>query len=356
MSIFYSMLTGRRPDLLTKTLRALPWKPTVYVNDLPHDPQSAEIAANAGCRVEGWEGWLGVQDSMTRIAAQVKGDYWVHIEDDWQHTRPIHLPDCVRFLEDHPEVGQIRFRKMGDGASRRNYITRQRIEWHGSGIVTGNAHATWNPSIIRSEDAALYPVSGEVEFMEKMAAKYPKNASLLPGSFVHLGKGRSLRSVSSWALPPDVLAALEQRLAELSPEVAVETGSGESTRVLHKHSGHSISLEHDIRWYKATRRRNPTADVRYAPLRPVRTPEGPFPFYNAELPPFDFGLIDGPPCRIGRQAAGFVLLPLLKPGGEIWVDDYGDSPHTDLVRDWVALWGKHYDFTVEDHGRYAVLR
>ena len=42
--------------------------------------------------------------------------------------------------------------------------------------------------------------------------------------------------ISSWALPPDVLEALEARVAELKPGLAVESGSGEYTLVLARHA------------------------------------------------------------------------------------------------------------------------
>lgn len=170
--------------------------------------------------------------------------------------------------------------------------------------------------------------------------------------------------ISSWALPPDVLQALEARVAELKPGLAVESGSGESTLVLARHAEKVVSFEHDYSWAKHVQRRfteenQPISHVSVIRTRIVSTdtPAGPLPWYNATYPQgIDFALIDGPPCRIGRGAAGFQIFPFLNPGAEVWVDDYGDSPHYKQVRAWVRLWQKTYDFDIQDRGRYAILR
>jgi hypothetical protein len=132
---------------------------------------------------------------------------------------------------------------------------------------------------------------------------------------------------SSWALPPVVLEALDARLSELKPRLAVETGSGESTRVLARHSDRVVSFEHIPEWAAHTARR--LGDVRnvsimVAPIGVVNTPRGDLPWYEGQTVPhdIDFALIDGPPCKIGRGATGFLLLPNMAEGGEVWVDDY----------------------------------
>lgn len=190
-----TLLTGRRPDLLAKTLASLEGsgiEPDIFVNGA--DPESLQVVHDSGI-VNGlhtWPEWLGIGAAMSRVAEWVQGEdgYWLHLEDDWELTNPLDLSTAQAFLDEHPEVGQVRLRRRDDGASHRNYLTKRRINWQGEGIKIGNAHATWNPALQRTSAAQVYPVTGEVDFMRKMPQI---NAQTNPGHFRHLGEGRSLR-------------------------------------------------------------------------------------------------------------------------------------------------------------------
>jgi hypothetical protein len=193
--VIVTLLTGRRPDLLAKTLASLEGSNLeidFFVNGA--DPESLQVVHDSG-RVNGlhtWPEWLGIGAAMSRVAEWVQGEdgYWLHLEDDWELTEPLDLSTAQTFLDEHPEVGQIRLRRRDDGASHRNYLTKRRINWQGEGIKIGNAHATWNPALQRTSAAQVYPVTGEVDFMRKMPQI---NAQTNPGHFRHLGEGRSLR-------------------------------------------------------------------------------------------------------------------------------------------------------------------
>lgn len=192
-----TLLTGRRPDLLAQTLASLEdtdLEIVVFINDGLNDDETFDIvdACPWVAWLVLWGEWLGVADAMNQIAEIVshRDDYWLHLEDDWQLTNPLDLPTAQAFLDEHPEVGQVRLRRTDDGASRRNYLTKKRIVWEGEGIKVGNAHATWNPALQRTSAALVYPVTGEVDFMRKMPQI---NAQTDPGHFRHLGNGRSLR-------------------------------------------------------------------------------------------------------------------------------------------------------------------
>jgi hypothetical protein len=190
--------------------------------------------------------------------------------------------------------------------------------------------------------------------------------------------------ISSWALPAPALEALEARLAELKPRLAVESGSGESTLVLARHAEKVVSFEHDHSWEKHVRRRFAEENLPISHVSVIRTrivsidtPAGPLPWYNAPSPRgIDFALIDGPPCRIGRGAAGYRIIPNMNPDGEIWVDDYQhmDNHPCRVNRQWVDKWCAEFGWEVaetmtfdmvslgrggvpyEDKDRMAVLR
>lgn len=196
-----TLLTGRRPDLLARTLHSLEdtdLEIVVFINDAKVGDATWEVveqSARVG-DVASWLEWRSLSDAMNRIASFVSDNaadsdgYWLHLEDDWELTRPLDLTTAQNFLDEHPEVGQVRLRRTDDGASPRNYLTRKRIVWEGDGIKVGNAHATWNPAIQRTSAAAVYPVTGEVDFMRRMPQT---NAQAFPGHFRHIGNGRSLR-------------------------------------------------------------------------------------------------------------------------------------------------------------------
>jgi len=147
-----------------------------------------------------------------------------------------------------------------------------------------------------------------------------------------------------WELRPESLALLDARLAELSPGLIVEAGSGESTRIL---SGHAptISLEHVARYAQRSRRLAPAAEVRLCSIRPFHTPAGTFRWYDTQLPGrIDFALIDGPPLQIGREAAFLALAPYLTDGAwEVWLDD-ADRAHEQGC---LTLWRRFHRFTVD---------
>ena len=162
-----------------------------------------------------------------------------------------------------------------------------------------------------------------------------------------------------WALPDDVLGALDSHLAALKPALTVEAGSGRSTVVMVRHSGRHIALEHLRTIADETRRQaaSPTLDLRAVPLVSRQTPAGTFLWYDTDLPDLiDFALIDGPPGRkVGRQAAGFAIIPNLAPHGEVWLDD-ADRDHEQHC---LSLWTEHLPITVTSHpdfDRVVIIR
>lgn len=166
----------------------------------------------------------------------------------------------------------------------------------------------------------------------------------------------------SWDLPDGVLDALAARLAVLRPIVSVEAGSGRSTAVLAEWSQQLVSLEHGEQfaadtWAGVPAHLRQRVDLLRVDLVPFETPAGTFPWYDAGLSgTIDFALIDGPPgAAVGRQAAGFALLPHLNADGEAWLDDAGRAHEQACL----ALWQRHLPITVEPHPtlpRIAIIR
>lgn len=150
-----------------------------------------------------------------------------------------------------------------------------------------------------------------------------------------------------WVMSDADLAMLDERLAVIRPQLAVECGSGASTRLLRTHAGRVISLEHLERWAVDTEQH--CADVApgelvVASIVQVDTPAGPLPFYDVDLPyGIDFALIDGPPGSIGRSGTLFALWPHLTAGARVWLDDAERPDEVDAIR----LWFRHLPIRVE---------
>jgi predicted O-methyltransferase YrrM len=170
---------------------------------------------------------------------------------------------------------------------------------------------------------------------------------------------RSSEGNDVWALPDDVLNELDRHLQNTKPDLAVEAGSGRSTAVLARRCRRVVSFEHMPNIARQTMRPIATGnvDVRVARLKPYRTPAGTFRWYDTPTPDgIDFALIDGPPGRkVGRQAAGFAIIPNVKDDGVVWLDD-ADRDHEQQC---LALWSKHLPIIVEPHptfDRIAIIR
>lgn len=160
----------------------------------------------------------------------------------------------------------------------------------------------------------------------------------------------------SWAMSEGSLKLLDERLQQLKPRMAVECGSGLSTKVLRRHCGYVVSLEHLPRYAAKTHRQQTRANgqIALAEIVDLKTEVGPVPFYAVVLPyDIDFALIDGPPSSIGREGTLFALAPHLRPGATIWLDDRRREAEHAAVQ----LWLKHLPVEVvtEVSGRVLEL-
>ena len=137
-----------------------------------------------------------------------------------------------------------------------------------------------------------------------------------------------------WVMHPDDVGLLRARVSGLSPALAVECGSGESTQVLRECARWVISLEHDGKWAADSRKfvTAPNGEIRCVPLE-----DG---WYSTVLPNgIGFALIDGPPGYIGRQSTLPNLLPSLAPGAVVWLDDIDRPEERAIIDGWCERYG-----------------
>src|SRR5690606_1692625 len=142
-------------------------------------------------------------------------------------------------------------------------------------------------------------------------------------------RGRKVGEVSrQWAMDENDLNLLA---SHMKPGMRVlEAGVGRSAGVVGKAGGNVLSPgRDDFYWEMAlqwVRDGGVIGNVRVelTGTRLFPSPVGLLPWYDAALDgKFDFILVDGPPMKIGRKAAGFQLLPHLLEEGELWLDEIG---------------------------------
>jgi hypothetical protein len=243
IKVCLTVLTGRRPDLLKKTLeasgeyiarcdalRGMVWD--------PKDHESKSILSGVG--VDAIADIRLDNGAATSVCADLflgSGcDVWFHLEDDWEliHERSELEPDWFEVaanLAMNPDIGQVRLREFehlgglvplhrksgvvflgdGSGCSNRNWVTSKLVEWKTEEawpfLVSADtqeaspAHWTNNP-FMTSRDVALQvftgPVFTELHAMDRYHATRNVNgaryatAQLRPGVFRHIGDGRSV--------------------------------------------------------------------------------------------------------------------------------------------------------------------
>lgn len=207
MSLVISVLTGLRPNMLERTLKALrafhgPLIESAYTVALHNggDEETAEILkANQDMFnmtvVSPTFMDLGEATSTLFGMAVERGKYLLHIEDDWEAQPGEWYDQAKALLEDN--VFQVRLRRYEEPVLVQHMVTKKRIVWDKGDLFhyTKDAHYTLNPSLVRMVNIAKgWPSLNERQAQQKLwRAKKRKVAQLVPGIFSHIGGEDSLR-------------------------------------------------------------------------------------------------------------------------------------------------------------------
>lgn len=154
-----------------------------------------------------------------------------------------------------------------------------------------------------------------------------------------------------WALNLEAGQILARELEVRRPSLILEAGSGTSTVLFSQYAdafgAKVIALESGQAFQKKTQsllEKHGTGnlvEVRHAPLR--STPDGPWYAYDGLPDGIDFALVDGPrECDGGRKAAMTALLPHLKPGALMVLDDAERPKEKAALADWKRKYGLSY--------------
>lgn len=204
MSLIVTVLTGRRPHLLERTLEATmtrAWfadvtRTIAFVNgnDLATQKVIDDWVYNSFYSHE----WLSIGAATSQCAVLTEGyDYWLHLEDDWECLSSPEgwLEESIALL-DSGKVDQIRLRDASEKVLKKHMVTGAPIRWTQEGhFDIGKAHLTFNPFLMRTADIKdAFPCTGERDAQRKwLAAGHKMVAQHHPGLFRHIGGGESLR-------------------------------------------------------------------------------------------------------------------------------------------------------------------
>lgn len=196
--VLVAILTGGRPQLLARTLRALAscgsWNAVALVNG--GDRPTLDVL--------GHHPWISVENrpgkirkigpavsELLEIAVQAGPSYILHLEDDWacREDATRWLGDAIAFLGD-AGVGQVRLRRASEKVLRTSMITGAKIRWrHIRGHMRSpNAHLTFNANLMRAGDVSqVYPCDDEPHAQLRFAALDLDVVQHVPGAFAHIG-------------------------------------------------------------------------------------------------------------------------------------------------------------------------
>jgi predicted O-methyltransferase YrrM len=160
-----------------------------------------------------------------------------------------------------------------------------------------------------------------------------------------------------WALASDTMHAVASRVWDARPELIVECGSGSSSVWLGYivellGLGQVISLEHDQRYFEASRDLvrahglEKVVEIRYAPFEAWTDGSGADHQWYALMAIEDLAnigllLVDGPPGPSGHQArypAGPLLFPRCREGAVVVLDDADREDEKAISDRWLADW------------------
>jgi len=198
-----SILSGNRPQLLKKTLDSLPlWLLENNKNiiglcnggDLP----TLKIFKSFKIETIITDKILPIGDSISLLSKYIKmmnKTYWLHLEDDWLFNT---LDDnwIFRSKKVLNYCEQVRLRKYSEKVLTTNLITNELINWNEFelGLISENAHFTFNPSLIKCDDIDLiFPCTHENDCCRKAIKNNFIIYQLYPGCFKHIGHDNSLR-------------------------------------------------------------------------------------------------------------------------------------------------------------------
>lgn len=192
MTLAITVLTGRRPNLLRRTLDSFVTNhPNLWASAVKTalhnggDPETSDtLDQHDWADRHTTDRLLPIGEAttlLTRRAAEHGTDLMLRLEDDWEASPGDWWDDALSAL--HAGAEQVRLRKADEPVSARCLVCRK----------PGHLHFTFNPTLTPTETwMSLLPVANERDAMRKFHGRHA--AQLQPGVFTHIGGNSSLRT------------------------------------------------------------------------------------------------------------------------------------------------------------------
>ena len=201
-----AVLTGHRPELLSRTLESLPsWLLSsahfVVLHDGGDQP-TIDVLAGYEDKIDKLirrkhprQMMHTIGDNWSVLAEHADRPYFLMLEDDWEFVGlgAEWLSNARNALNEG--VGQVRLRSVSEAVLTRHMVDRRGIVWtpHPHGWIA-DAHFTTNPSLVRSSDLPfMWPADGERGMQRNAVANGLRCVvQANPGPWMHIGE-RSMR-------------------------------------------------------------------------------------------------------------------------------------------------------------------
>jgi hypothetical protein len=199
-----TLLTGRRPLLLARTLDSLRGVDLgeffMLVLHNGADRPTAEVLEAHRDRIDlviTTPQFLDIGEASSLLfkhAQEMDMEYLLHLEDDWEAGPfDLHLPLAQVLLD---RVFQVRLRYHKQKVLKDHMVTGRPIKWvgHPGYRITNDAHYTLNPALIRLSDIGKgFPALDEKDAQRRFWVAGCRQVAQLPGVWRHIGGGLSLR-------------------------------------------------------------------------------------------------------------------------------------------------------------------
>jgi hypothetical protein len=204
VSLLVTLLTGRRPKLLARTLDSLrQFQPEVlegFVLCLHNggDSETREVLDRHRDVIDlvvtsEFQDIGGSTSLLFKHALEIDAEYMLHLEDDWVASPGRWYDQAQGLLT---ETFQVRLRSTRETVLKNHMVTGQPIVWQSRPgcKVSPDAHYTMNPSLIKLSDLSKgFPSLGERDAQRMFWEAGCRKVAQLPGVFRHIGGRDSLR-------------------------------------------------------------------------------------------------------------------------------------------------------------------
>jgi len=194
-----TILTGKRPHLLAKTLASLP-QDLLYESNLI-------VLHNGGDELTGevldglkfidkrivTDKFYSIGKAISMLMAETSSEYVLHLEDDWTMGEMNGWLELSKYLLETYDL--VKLRHHSQRTLNYNMVDKKPLIQNRKGKYSvNNGHYSFNPCLQKLETVKkIFPCENETDAQRKFYSINGTVAQLNPGLFYHIGDDESLR-------------------------------------------------------------------------------------------------------------------------------------------------------------------